>query len=168
MGKWTELARQLSDPSSDRDVSDNSAISPPRPAKAAPIDPNVTNDTAPMPVGIAAGLAALRTMAAPRITRPEVWPGIVADAVRLVDEGWAAKALALGWEPAHLWGCSPDKGGNPDHDGLAVLLAGRQIVMLDEAAAIMESRAGTHRLFNLRPMAGAIMLWELGEVVRDE
>jgi len=115
-----------------------------------------------LPAPIRAGLYELLRQPCPRITRPEVWPEIIGDAVRLADEGWAAKALALGWPPLALWGCSPDKGGNPDHDGLAVILARRRIVLLDERIAIIEAGAGARVLFNVRSMAGAVMLWELG------
>jgi len=111
---------------------------------------------------LADGLTRLRMMSPPRITRPAVWPVVVADALRLASEGWAAQALALGWEPVQLWGCSPDKGGNPDHDGLAVLLCERRIVVLDDRSALIESQAGARRLFNRRPMVGAVLLWDIG------
>jgi len=117
-----------------------------------------------LPTEVLNGLAMLASGRAPRITRPELWSEFVADAVRLVDEGWAQQALALGWSPLHLWGCSPDKGGNIDHDGLAVTLAGRRIVLLDERAAVIESGAGSRRLFCRREMQGAVLLWDLGRV----
>jgi len=115
-----------------------------------------------LPAPIRAGLYELLRQPCPRITRPEAWPEIIGDAVRLADEGWATQALALGWEPAHLWGCSPDRGGNTDHDGLAVMLAGRRIILLDERAAIIDAGNGARALFNVRLMPGAVLLWELG------
>lgn len=108
------------------------------------------------------GLRRLRVMAAPHIAAPEVWPGIVEDAARLANEGWAAQALALGWSPLHLWGCSSDRGGNPEHDGLAVWLAGRRVLLLDETSCIADSGAGRRSIFNRHPMEDAVMLWELG------
>ena len=120
------------------------------------------DETRLLPPAVTTGLARLQALPIPRITRPEVWPEIVADALRLVDEGWAQQALALGWQPFHLWGCSPDRGGNTDHDGLAVMLAGRRIVLLDERMALIEAGTGAHALFNVRPMPGAVLLWELG------
>jgi hypothetical protein len=114
-----------------------------------------------IPADAAQGLHRLGAARCPPITRPAVWPEIVADALRLIDEGWATQALALGWLPLHLWGCSPEKGGNEAQDGLAVVLAGRRIILLDDRSAIIESGAGTRRVFSVRPMTGAILLWEL-------
>lgn len=124
----------------------------------------VSQNHADLPADIIAGLRTLRRHRPPPIARPEVWPEIVADAVRLVDQGWAQQALALGWEPLQLWGCSPAIGGNIDMDGLAVRLCGRRIVLLDERTAILESGAGTHAVFNRRSMEGAVFLWNLGRM----
>jgi len=112
-----------------------------------------------------AGLACLRAMPAPRITRPNVWPEIVADAHRLADEGWGQKALALGWPALALWGCPPGLGDdcNPDHEGLAVRLCGRRLILLDDAGALIDA-GGNHRArFSRHHQAdGAILLWRLG------
>jgi hypothetical protein len=120
------------------------------------------DETRSLPAPIQAGLEVLRSKRAPRLARPELWPGIVSDALRLAREGWAGKALALGWDPLQLWGCSPLKGGDVDREGLAVCLAGRQVALLDELTAIMESQAGTHSVFRRRPTDGALLLWDLG------
>lgn len=162
MSRWLDLAARMQAGDEPRANSANSANSCPEPVAEGPNGTNGTNGTTPLPTDIVAGLKRLGGMAAPRITRPEVWPQVVADAQRLVAEGWAAQAIGLGWAPLHLWGCSPEKGGNEAQDGLAVVLAGRRIVLLDDRSAIIESAAGTRRVFNVLPMAGAVMLWELG------
>lgn len=115
-----------------------------------------------LPPDIVAGLGLLQSMPAPRITRPEVWAGIVADAVRLGRDGWAAQALGLGWDPLQLWGCSPVPSGNADHDGLTVWLEGRRVLLLDDASCIVEAAPMSHAVFNRRPADGAVYLWDLG------
>ena len=107
-----------------------------------------------IPAEIAMGLNRLRGMRAPRIKRPEVWPEIVADALRISSEGWAVAALRLGWSPLELWGWSPDR------EGLAVWLAGRRLVIVDDAMAIV--RVGNMRcVFNRWDSQDARFLWEL-------
>lgn len=134
-------------------------------APSAPFAGEATGRFRGLPADLVAGLKSLRTDSGPIITRPEVWPEVVADAIRLAGEGWAVKALALGWQPIQLWG-SPMPGGSVDDEGLAVRLCGRRIVLLDEASAIMESAAATRAVFNRRPMDGAILLWDLPKVRR--
>jgi hypothetical protein len=110
---------------------------------------------------ISAGVARLRRMDRPRITRPDMWRGIVADAERLLARGWVQKALAMGWEPLHLFGVNP--GPDPDwHDcSLAAWLNGRSVaVVLDDAIII---RADSRRVsFNKRKRpALSRYLWDL-------
>lgn len=154
MGKWLDLAAQLeAEPGNwdNRDDSDNS------PANV----PNVPNVPYSLPATIRAGLVSLQAMAAPRITRPEIWPGVVADALRLSSEGWAAQAMGLGWSPLDLWGCSPVTRGNPDHDGLAVWLDGRRILLLDERTCIVNAGTGARAVFTRRRSTGAALLWNI-------
>lgn len=155
MGKWMDLAAKLEAGKrgdDDRDVRDNS---PPK----VPIVPNVP---ASLPADIRFGLAALRVMAAPRITRPQVWLAIVADAVRLATDGWAAHALRLGWHPLELWGCSPERGGNMDHDSLAVWLDGRRVLLIDDSTCIVATGTVGRSVFNRRSVArGGVLLWDM-------
>ena len=57
------------------------------------------------------------------------------DAEALLRDGWAARALALGWHPLELYGADVD-GGN-QYNGLAVWLDRRRIVVLDNTLAII-------------------------------
>lgn len=165
MSRWVERAACLEGAG---ETCANSANRANRgPATADPV-PNGTNDTigtAPLPASVVMGLRSLAKMAAPRVTRPEVWPEIVADALNLASEGWAVRALSLGWSPLNLWGCSPLRGdeANPDHDGLAVRLCGRRLILLDDSGALIDA-GGNHRArFSRRHHSdGAIFLWELG------
>lgn len=107
-----------------------------------------------IPPEIAMGLSRLRGMRVPRITRPDVWPEIVADALRLSSEGWAVSALGLGWSPLELWGWSPDR------EGLAVWLAGRPLVLIDDTMAIVRD-CDKRCVFHRQDSQGARFLWEL-------
>ncbi len=154
MGKWLDLAAQLeaeAGSGDNRDDRDNSTANV----------PNVPNVPQSLPAAVRAGLATLQTMAAPRITRPEIWPGVVEDALRLAGDGWAVQALSLSWSPLDLWGCSSVAGGNPDHDGLAVWLDGRRIVLLDERTCIVDAGAGARAVFTRRASTGAVLLWDI-------
>ncbi len=147
------------------DNSDNSDVSSPGPLVRHTNVTNVTNVRS-LPSDLQAGLVRLQAMSAPRITRPQVWPEIVSDALRLASEGWAPQAIALGWGPLDLWGCSPDGGGNPDHEGLALWLDGRRILLLDERTCIVDAGAGARVVFTRRPFEGAVLLWEIAGVAR--
>lgn len=98
----------------------------------------------------------------PHLSVPAAWGRVVADAERLAVNGRAGQALALGWSLFDVWGSSPDVGGNPDHDGLAVWIEGRRVLLLDERTCIVATTATQRSLFNRRDVAGAVLLWELG------
>lgn len=102
-------------------------------------------------------------MQAPRITLPQVWPEIVADAARLASEGWAAQALALGWKELELFGCCGEPKGEPMQAGLAVWLAGRRVLLLDALSCLVEDGPNARAVFYGRSVApGGVFLWDLG------
>ena len=116
-----------------------------------------------LPNELQGGIGRLQSMKPPNIARPQVWFAVVADAVRLAADGFAAHALRLGWHPLELWGCSPDRGGNPNHDGLAVWLDGRRVLLVDDATCIVESGPDARSVFHRRSVAaGGVFLWDLG------
>ena len=124
------------------------------PCSIVPRSMKRNSGTPALPPEIVMGLNRLRGMRAAHIKRPEVWPEIVADALRISSEGWAVAALRLGWSPLELWGWSPDR------EGLAVWLAGRRLVIVDDAMAIV--RVGNMRcVFNRWDSQDARFLWEL-------
>ncbi|WP_298020750.1 hypothetical protein [uncultured Parasphingopyxis sp.] len=90
-----------------------------------------------------------------------LWRQVVADALWLAGSGYAAQALALGWKPLHLFGAVDDPMSDA-RPGLAVWLNGsRKLVLLDDAA--LAPQGDIRRVFNVRPPAGAVLLWELGQ-----
>jgi hypothetical protein len=97
-------------------------------------------------------------MAAPALEQPDVWPEIVADALHLAEDGWAEKAIALGWQPMHLWGA------HLYEPGLAVWLRGRRILMIDATHCAVSDRPGAYSCFTRRePAEQAVYLWEYGQ-----
>jgi hypothetical protein len=99
--------------------------------------------------------------ASKRVRDQVAWRQVAGDARLLLDQGWVARALSLGWHATDLFGVSPDGGG--DFEGLAVWLRGDRIVLMDERTAI-SARGETRRVFNRRlPTPGAtIFIWDLG------
>lgn len=162
MGKWRDLAAQAraADGSCANSAISANSIDPV--SNAGPFGTNGTNGTDGLPAPIVSGLATLRTMAAPNMKNPEVWPVIVADSLRLASSGWAERALNLGWEPLQLWGCSPAIGGMADLEGLALWLDGRRIALLDSASCMVQSGPRSNSIFNRRGSDGAVLIWNIG------
>lgn len=122
-----------------------------------------------LPDDLAAALRRLEMMPAPRkLQQPSKWRAVVADAVVLARDRWAAKAMALGWTVGDLFGVGPRT--DWDFQGLAVWLDGRRIIMLDEKQAIVAGDSGNCRSAFVRggmrhgthPIVAPVMLWELG------
>lgn len=152
MGRWSDLAAERKEAGGGVNNRNNSNNSP-DPAPIDPIEPIVPRS---LPPSIAEGLALLPKLPAPRLSLP-VWPAIVADALRLVSEGWASTALRLGWSPLHLWGA------HLDTPGLAVWLCGRRIILLGESSCTVADSPDRRSVFNLRdPAPGTCFLWEYG------
>lgn len=122
-----------------------------------------------LPDDLAAALRRLETMPAPqKLEQASNWRGVVADAMTIARERWAAKAIALGWTAGDLFGV----GARTDWDfqGLAVWLDGRRIIMLDERQAIVSGNPRDDRSAFIRggmrhgthPTVTPVMLWEFG------
>jgi len=111
-----------------------------------------------MPEAVMTGLRVLRDGAVPSVADTAAWHGIVLDAIHLAADGWAGRALRLGWSMHDLWGVSPD------WEGLAVWLAGHRLLLLDDRSAVADAGDGRRVQFTRcrHGMPGARLLWELG------
>lgn len=116
-----------------------------------------------LPVDMVVGLRRLATMPTPRLILPEGWPAAVADALMLTTDGWAAKALALGWSPLEVFGAVTDRNGYSGADGLAVWLGGRSVLAIAETYASVGDGIG-RAYFNHSTCLAETLLWDIGGV----
>jgi hypothetical protein len=95
---------------------------------------------------------------------PMRWLRLIDDCARFLDEGWAARAEALGWGPLDLFGCNRDKPfARISQAGLLWLLAGRKLLALTaDTAAIATPSGGTLTYYRRLLQAGGVLAWELG------
>jgi len=122
-----------------------------------------------LPDDMAAALRRLEVLPPPRkLQHAENWRGVVADAMTLARDRWAAKAMALGWTAGDLFGIG--RRGDWDFQGLAVWLDGRRIVLLDDRCVIVAAKGGQARAaferggarHGVQPRVDPVMLWEFG------
>jgi hypothetical protein len=122
-----------------------------------------------LPDDMAAALRRLEVLPPPRkLERPSNWRGVVADAMTLARDRWAAKAMALGWTAGDLFGVGPRD--DWDFQGLAVWLNGRRILMLDsKRVTVADALNGTRSSFDrggmrhgTHPAIEPVMLWDFG------
>jgi len=118
-------------------------------------------DTA-LPQEIVDGLVKLRMMPPPRITKTEVWPEIVADAVRIVEEGWATQAIDLDWHPLHLFGVEPSADPDTWDYSLAVIMEGWPIRTVGAEFITLRKGNACRPFKNRARPALTKYLWELG------
>jgi len=122
--------------------------------------PRGETDETRLPDQLADGLHRLQSMPAPRGVNPAAWAEVVADAVRLVSEGWAAQALALGWAELDLFGAATDPKGDPSADGLAVRMSGRRVLAMSANFATIADPDDGRTWHHRGDVAGALLLWE--------
>ncbi len=93
-----------------------------------------------VPVWLDNDVRRLRGLPPPRLTDPRAWSPVVADALRLLNDGWTAKALALGWHPLELYGIG--RRDSAEFHGVAIWLRTRRLIMLDETIAVVADAGG--------------------------
>lgn len=119
-----------------------------------------------LPSEIAVGMERLTSRRPPRLTRPEIWAEVVADAQRLVTEGWAAQAVALGWSATDLFGIGPHD--DWEFEGLAVWLRRRKLALIDADVAVAHGAASTAHFMRggaghgTMPTIQPVPLWDFG------
>ena len=118
---------------------------------------------APRSSEMANGLLILGGWQTPRGCADGVWQEIVSDALRIAREGWAEHALALGWSMTDLFGIGPND--DWEFSGLAVWLANRRLLLLDEGKAIAGA-GDSHAIFHRgglghgkQPTIDPVLLW---------
>jgi len=81
-----------------------------------------------------------------------------------LNDGWAARAGALGWGPLDLFGCNRDKPfARISQAGLLWLLEGRKLLALTRDTATITTHSGGSLTFYRRQLeAGGVLAWELG------
>ncbi len=127
MPSWREVAASLLDP---HGAGHAPAPTPPQPRRYSDLPPD-----------IAAGLGRLqRTPTARFRGDTQRWAQVVDDAHALALDGWAAKALALGWSGHDVFGIGRRDAN--DFAGLAVWLDGRTVAVLDEQRAMARTAGG--------------------------
>jgi hypothetical protein len=112
----------------------------------------------------AEALARLDPACPPCDIPPMRWLQFIDDCGRFLDEGWAARAEALGWSPLELFGCNRDKPfARISQTGLLWLLEGRKLLALTaDIAAIATHSGGKLTFYRQRLEAGGVLAWELG------
>lgn len=130
---------------------------------------SATVDNFGLPDDLAAALRLLESLSPPqKLERAANWRGVMADALTIARDRWAAKALALGWTVGDLFGIGVHD--DWDFQGLAAWLDGRRIIMLDEKQAIVVGDLGNRRSVFKRggmrhgthPAIVPVMLWNFG------
>ena len=92
------------------------------------------------------------------------WHQFIDDCGLFLDNGWAAKAAALGWGPRELFGADGRAPfGRVDRAGLLWLLNGNRLVALTADTAIIETATGARQTYYRTPVESEqiALAWEL-------
>lgn len=153
MPSWREVAASLLDP---QRAGPALAPAPPQPRRYSDLPPD-----------IAEGLERLQRTPTTRFRGDAaVWARVVDDAHALALDGWAGKALALGWNAYDVFGIG--KRDSLDFAGLAVWLDGRTIVVLDADRAMVRTAGGMACFerggwgHGRDASAPSVLLWQFG------
>ena len=113
-------------------------------------------------------LACLQPDRPPGDMPPKRWEQFIADARRLIDEGFAAQAAALGWTALDLFGCNNTKPfARIDQMGLVWLITGGRVASISASAAIIEAPTGSRQTYRRSlPGVGQVPVWGLCEEQR--
>jgi hypothetical protein len=112
----------------------------------------------------AEALARLDPACPPCDISPMRWLRFIDDCGRFLDEGWADRAMALGWGPLDLFGCNRDKPfARISQAGLLWLLEGRKLLALTADTAAIATQSGGKLTFYRRELeTGGVLTWQLG------
>jgi hypothetical protein len=112
----------------------------------------------------AEALARLDPSKPPGDVPPRRWLRFIDDCGHFLDNGWAARATALGWGPLDLFGCDRERPfARIDRAGLVWLINGRKLVALTADSVAIETPSGGRQTYCRSPVeVGRVVLaWEL-------
>jgi hypothetical protein len=111
----------------------------------------------------AEGFARLNPALSPDGVPPQRWLQFIDDCGMFLDDGWPAKAAALGWGPLDLFGCDRHQPwARIDQAGLLWLMAGRRLVALTaDSAPIGIASGGRLTYRRVRNDPGRVLAWSL-------
>lgn len=115
---------------------------------------------------LAGSLQALEAMAPLPGFSSSRWRVAIAAARALIADGWAQKALQLGWAPADLFGVHPAApAARYDFMGLAFLLPedARVIFLSENRVEIQHGIAGAVTTYRRNSATGSVLPWPLSE-----
>lgn len=187
MGRWLNLARELTYP---HDNSDRSDKSPPQAVVEEPIVPIVTIvapsddnytpfDTgdyeeraaiiqfgAGVPRDWAEGFARLCTMPRHPDFNEEQWNQLIDDTGRFLDR-WAVQVAAMGWTTQEVFGVHPGKpDARIDLKGLVPCIGGKEVIAVSADSATIQTPSGAHqRIFRRADIQspGRVPVWEIDQ-----
>jgi hypothetical protein len=111
----------------------------------------------------AEALARLDPARPPSDISPMRWLQFIDDCGRFLDEGWAHRAMSLGWGPLDLFGCDRIKPfARLDRAGLLWFIGGRKLLALTTDMAVISNSSGANLTFYRRwHETGDFLAWEL-------
>jgi hypothetical protein len=111
----------------------------------------------------AEGFARLDSARPPYDVPQRRWLRFIDDCGRFLGDGWAARAAALGWGAADLFGCDRHRPwARIDRAGLLWLMAGRRLVALTADSATIETATGGWQTYRrVHNGSGQVLAWSL-------
>ncbi|MGH6811098.1 MAG: hypothetical protein ACREDM_01715 [Methylocella sp.] len=92
------------------------------------------------------------------------WRRFIDDCGIFLDDGWEARAIAIGWGPRDLFGCDRERPfARVEHAGLVWLLGGDKLADLRRDSAVIDRANGARQTYRRRPfeVGRVVLAWEL-------
>lgn len=91
------------------------------------------------------------------------WHAFIADVGKFLEDGWADRAMALGWRAHDLFGCDRNRPfARLDQAGLLWFLNGDRVIAVTTETAVIEKHRGTRQTWRRKAAeAKQVLVWEL-------